>query len=202
MRPVYRFGWATLRFFVRLLYGFRVEGAERIPRTGGMLLAVNHVSYADPVIAGIGVPRELHFFAKRELFRNPLFGGVIRAYNAVPVDRGALEKSTLAMVLDLLRGGGALLIFPEGTRSLDGEVRDARPGVGMMAAAASVPIVPTYLRGTRRMRRSLFRRGALAVFYGEPIAPGAFPGASRKERSRLLGEETMKRIRELQRKYG
>jgi 1-acyl-sn-glycerol-3-phosphate acyltransferase len=167
-----------------------------------MLLAVNHVAYADPVVAGVGVPRELHFFAKRELFRNPLLSGLIRAHNAHPVDRGAIERATLEEMVRLLEGGGALLVFPEGTRSPDGVVRDARPGLGMMAEAASVPVVPAYLRGTRRLGRALFRRGSLAVFFGEPVLPGPDRGGSRKDRHRILGAEVMRRIRELQEKYG
>lgn len=197
MKPLYRLSRTWLSLLFRLVYGFRAIGVERIPRTGGMILAVNHVSYADPVLAGLGVPRELHFFAKRELFRNPLFGRLIRAHNALPVDRGGVERGTLQEVVRLLEAGGALLVFPEGTRSLDGTIGQARPGVGMMAVSASVPIVPAYLRGTARMRRSLLRRGALAVFVGEPIDPADFPAESRKERYRRIGEETMRRIRDL-----
>jgi 1-acyl-sn-glycerol-3-phosphate acyltransferase len=167
-----------------------------------MLLAVNHVAYADPVVAGAGAPRELHFFAKRELFRNPLLAAVIRAHNAHPVDRGAIERATLEEMIRLLRGGGALLVFPEGTRSTDGVIRDARPGLGMMAEAASVPVVPAYLRGTRRLGKSLLRRGSLAVFFGEPVLPGPDRGGSRKDRHHALGAEVMRRIRELQAKYG
>ncbi|RPJ44978.1 MAG: 1-acyl-sn-glycerol-3-phosphate acyltransferase [Candidatus Latescibacterota bacterium] len=197
MKPLYRVSRTGLSLLFRLAYGFRAVGVERIPRAGGMILAVNHVSYADPVIAGLGVPRELHFFAKRELFRNPLFGRLIRAHNALPVDRGGVERGTLQEVVRLLEAGGALLVFPEGTRSLDGTIGEARPGVGMMAVSASVPIVPAYLRGTARMRRSVLRRGALAVFFGEPIDPADFPAESRKERYRRIGEETMRRIRDL-----
>lgn len=202
MTPLYGFARSTLRVLYRVFWGIRIEGAEKIPRQGGMILAVNHASYADPLVAGAGCPRELHFFAKRELFRNPLFGGLISAVNAFPVDRGAVERSTMKTVNRILTGGGALLIFPEGTRSLDGVIRDARPGVGMMAATSGVPVVPTYLRGTRRLGRSLLRRGTLGVFFGDPVDPAAAGGASRKERYLRIGETVVARLRELQSIYG
>jgi 1-acyl-sn-glycerol-3-phosphate acyltransferase len=202
VKTLYRVSWTGARALVKLVYGFRVEGTEHIPREGGMVLAVNHASSADPVIAGLGVPRELHFFAKRELFRNPLLAGLIRAHNALPVDRGEVERGTLERVIRLLSEGGALLVFPEGTRSRDGTIGEGRPGVGMMALAASVPIVPAYLRGTLRMGGSFIRRGRLGVFFGPPLDPASIPGANRKERYRKIAEETIHRICALQSKYG
>lgn len=198
----YRITRSALRFLLRLLWGYRVEGVERLPREGGVLVASNHVSYADPVVVGGGIPRELGYFAKEELFRNRLFGGLIRAYNAVPVRRGAVERGTIARVTALLGGGGALLYFPEGTRSRDGRVRDARPGVGMIALAARVPIVPVYIRGSRRMGRSLFRRGRLALFCGEPIDPARAEGKSRKEKYTRIGQQVTAELRRLEANYG
>ncbi|MFH1277801.1 MAG: lysophospholipid acyltransferase family protein [Candidatus Eisenbacteria bacterium] len=202
MRPFYRFSRGTVRLVFRLLWGLRVEGLEKIPRQGGMILAVNHASYADPMVAAAGSPRELRFFAKRELFRNPFFGGLIRACGAFPVDRGSVGRETLQTVQEILTGGGALLVFPEGTRSLDGKIRDARPGIGMMAARANVPVVPTYLRGTRGIGGGLRRRGTLGVFFGDPVEPGAAEGGTRKEVQRRIGELAIERIRALQAIYG
>jgi 1-acyl-sn-glycerol-3-phosphate acyltransferase len=202
MKPLYKVSWNVARFLLRLLWGFRVEGEDRIPREGGMIVAFNHASYADPVVGGLGVPRELHFYAKRELFRNRAFGALIAAYNAVPVRRGAVERETLQRVSAILRSGGALLVFPEGTRSRDGAIGGARPGVGMIASLAGVPIVPGYIRGTRSMGRSLFHRGRLSVFFADPIDPGAVRGESRKERYRQVGERVVESLRLLQAKYG
>ncbi|MFH1680921.1 MAG: lysophospholipid acyltransferase family protein [Candidatus Eisenbacteria bacterium] len=201
MKPLYRVSWTSARALAWLLYGYRAEGTEHVPREGGMILAVNHVFSADPVIAGLGVPRELHFFAKRELFRNPLLAALIRAHNALPVDRGHVERKTIEAVVRLLAGGGALLVFPEGTRSPDGTIGEGRPGVGMMALAASVPIVPAYLRGTRGMGRSFYRRGRLRIFFGPPLDPETVGGTSRKDRYRKIAAETTRRMRALSEKY-
>lgn len=202
MRPFYAFARGAVRLVFRLFWGLRVEGAEKIPREGGMILAVNHVSYADPMVAGAGSPRELRYFAKRELFVNPLFGGLIRRCGAFPVDRGSVSRGTLQTVQGILTGGGALLIFPEGTRSLDGKVRDARPGVGMMAARAHVPVVPTYIRGSRGIWGGIRRRGTLGVFFGDPVRPEEAEGGTRKEKHLRIGELAIERIRALQSIYG
>ncbi|MBN1826067.1 MAG: 1-acyl-sn-glycerol-3-phosphate acyltransferase [Candidatus Eisenbacteria bacterium] len=202
MRFHYAFAYQVLRFPLRLLWGFRVEGAEKLPREGGVLVASNHISYADPVVVGSGVPRELHYFAKVELFRNRWFGRMIRSYNAVPVRRGGVERETIARVVAILRGGGALLFFPEGTRSKDGRVGEARPGIGMIALSAGVPIVPVYVRGTRGMGRTLFRRGRLALFYGEPVDPEKVEGENRKDRYLRIGDRVIAEIRRLEANYG
>lgn len=202
MRPHYRVVRAFLRALCRLFYGLRVEGAEKVPREGGMILAVNHTSYFDPVLAGCGCPRELRYFAKRELFRNPFFAALIRTFGAFPVDRGAVTRETLREVGRILGGGGVLLLFPEGTRSLDGKVRDARPGLGMMALHAGVPVVPTYLHGTREMRRRLFRRGRFTVAFADPVDPAGLAGESRKEKQAELGARVTEKIRDLQSIYG
>ncbi len=202
MKPLYRVSWSVARFLLRVLWGYRVEGEDRIPREGGMIVAFNHVSYADPVVGGVGVPRELHFFAKRELFHNRVFGGLIAAHNAIPVRRGVVERETLEKVSAILGGGHALLVFPEGTRSREGKIGDARPGIGMMAALAGVPIVPGYIRGTRSMGRALLRRGHLAVFFADPIDPAIAGGESRKEHYRRVGERVVESLRHLQAKYG
>ncbi len=202
MRPHYRIVRVFLRMLCRLLYGLRVEGAEKVPREGGMILAVNHTSYIDPVLAGCGCPRELRYFAKRELFRNRFFAALIRAFGAFPVDRGAVTRETLREVRRILGGGGVLLMFPEGTRSLDGKVRDARAGLGVMALGAGVPVVPTYLHGTREMRRRLFRRGRLTVVFGDPVDPAEAVGENRKEKQAALGARVIEKIRALQSIYG
>ena len=127
---------------------------------------------------------------------------MIRAFGAFPVDRGSVTRETLREVNRILGGGGVLLLFPEGTRSLDGKVRDARPGLGMMALNAGVPVVPTYLHGSREMRRRLFRRGRLTVAFADPVDPAALAGESRKEKQAALGARVIEKIRDLQSIYG
>lgn len=202
MRPHYWFGWNFLRLSAQILFGFRVIGEEKIPLEGGVIIAPNHVSYFDPPIAGLACRREAHFLAKRELFQIWFLGWLIAKYNAVPVRRGAIAKSTLKNVIGVLRGGGALLLFPEGTRSKSGRVGEPFPGIGMIAAQAGVPIVPVYVRGTNRLGRSFWKRGHLTAFVGDPIPPlQVGPDEDRKERYRELAVTVTTRIRDLSERH-
>jgi 1-acyl-sn-glycerol-3-phosphate acyltransferase len=152
--------------FVGALSGWEVRGREHMPREGGLIVASNHASFWDPPLVGTAAARELHFLAKEELFRTPVLGPLIRAVNAIPIRRGVADLSGLAKAMDVLRAGGALLMFPEGTRVRDGELRAARPGVGMLAVATDARIVPTFVSGSQRPSRWLFRRARLRVTFG------------------------------------
>ena len=90
----YYLAWRVLHLLARLFLDLRVEGRERIPQEGGVLVASNHTSYLDPPLLGVALPRECHFLAKRELFTFPPFGALIRAHNAVPVQRGMLDSTS------------------------------------------------------------------------------------------------------------
>ena len=89
MRFHYRISWLFLNLVERLLFGFTVEGRALIPETGAVIIASNHISYCDPPVVGSGVPREVYFLAKEELFRNKAFGWLIRKYNAIPLKRAS-----------------------------------------------------------------------------------------------------------------
>lgn len=171
MRLHYRLGWLCALTVARLLWGFRRRGTERIPGNGPAVLASNHVSNWDPILVGLGCRREVHFWAKEELFRNPLLGRLIRAYNAIPVRRGAADRKALRDAADVLARGGVLLMFPGGTRDESGEVRNPRPGVGFLACANGVPVVPAYITGSNRLMQALRRTTRLEVAFGEPIPP-------------------------------
>ena len=151
-----------------LLTGWDVRGREHIPREGGLLIASNHISFWDPPMVGSALPREVHFLAKEELFRTPGLGSLIRSLNSIPIRRGVADLSGLARALEVLRQGEALLLFPEGSRMRDGELHPPRPGVGMMAVQADVPIVPCYISGSNRPSR-WWRRGVkVRLWFGRP----------------------------------
>jgi len=173
VRTVYRIGWVLARILVGLLWGFSTEGSERIPKAGPVLLASNHISGWDPLLVGLGCPRESHFLAKEELFRNPFLGWLIRTYNAIPVRRGASDRRALRQAVSALRSGGCILMFPEGTRSRDGRLGQGRPGAAWVAATAGARVVPAWITGARNLGGAFRRRTKLLVRYGEPIDPPA-----------------------------
>ena len=152
--------------FVAALSGWEVRGREQVPSSGGLIVASNHTSYWDPVLVGSATVRELHYLAKEELFRPPVFGPMIRAFNAIPIRRGAVDMRGLAKAMAVLRAGQALIVFPEGTRSRDGELHEARPGLGMLAVATGARVVPAYVEHSNRPMKWMLRQVKLRVSFG------------------------------------
>jgi len=149
---------------------WEIRGLEHIPETGGVIIASNHVSFWDPPMVGSALTRELHFLAKEELFSTPVLGTVIRGLNAIPIRRGTADLAGLSRAIEALKGGGGMLLFPEGSRMRDGELHPARPGVGLMAVQANVPIVPCYISGSNRPGRWWTGRQRVRIWYG-PARP-------------------------------
>lgn len=172
MRFHYRLGWIVALGLARLLWGHRSAGSERIPRRGPVIIASNHISNWDPVLVGLGCPREVHFMAKQELFENPFLRWLITAYNALPVRRDRADHRALRMASGVLREGGALLMFPEGTRSTSGELGNAKAGVGFLACSTGAPVVPACIVGSSSLKSALLRRTPLRVAFGPPVSPG------------------------------
>lgn len=158
--------------YCALTGGFRATGRENIPATGGALIASNHLSYLDVVVLGLGCPRPLNYVARASLFRPPL-GWLIRSVGGFPIDREGSGTAGLKETLRRLKNGGVVLLFPEGTRSPDGELGSMKPGF-VALARAKVPIVPAAVAGTFEAwprGRHLPRRHPIRVHYGPPIPP-------------------------------
>lgn len=170
----------------------RVRGAGNVPRDGGVLLAANHLSFLDHVLLSAAAPRPLRFLGKTELTRG-LGGRINLAFGMVPIERGRADLKTLDIVIDLLRDGHAVAIFPEGTRSPTGELFRFRSGIARVAAAAGAPVVPVGLTGTDvvwpRGSKPQPRRPAkdlLQVTFGTPLQPPAADGRARREFTETL----------------
>ncbi|HTK31415.1 MAG TPA: lysophospholipid acyltransferase family protein [Candidatus Saccharimonadaceae bacterium] len=146
--------------------GWEVTGREHVPRAGGVIVASNHISFWDPPLVGAALPRESHFLAKEELFETPILGPLIRGVNAIPIRRGVADMSGLSRAIEILKRGSALLMFPEGSRMRDGELHPARPGVGMIAMHADVPILPCYISGSGRPGKWWYRGARVRISFG------------------------------------
>ena len=101
IKILYYTGWLLTRLITRLVFRIRVNGQENFPVKGGFILATNHVSYYDPLLAGSWTSRQVYFFAKQELFKNKLFGTMIRRSNALPVRRGTIDRHALDLSVDV-----------------------------------------------------------------------------------------------------
>ena len=199
MRPVHRptliyaFGAGFARFFARWFLDFELRGLDRIPRKGPLIVACNHISFWDPPLVGSHLPREMHFVAKAELFHNPLFGALIRSYNSIPIQRGAKARSGLRGAEEVLAAGGAVLIFPEGTRNKTGEPMAPRGGVGRLAALTRSPVAPACITGSNQIRRSMRRQVRIRVTFGSPVMPPS-GSASERDEMRAFARMIMDRI--------
>ncbi len=181
---------------MRLLCGLDLRGSRNVPPDGGLIIASNHVAAGDPPLLGSACPREVHFMAKKELFKPPL-GLLIRNLNAFPVDRGGFDLDSIKTSLGLLRSGNVLLMFPEGTRSRDGKLGRAKPGVAMIALKAQVPIVPVFIANTKRAWLNRIWGKKLIVHFGEPIKVSAEENRQTREIYDEIGADVMRRIESL-----
>ncbi len=143
-----------------------------MPGEGPVILVANHASMLDPVVLGCAVGRPVRFMAKHELFRNRMFGSVLRSLGAFPVRRGQSDREAFHTALEVLSRGEVLGIFPEGTRSLNGELQPPYSGAAVLAEKTGAPVVPVGIIGTHQvMRRGswLPRPGRIAVRVGRPL---------------------------------
>lgn len=163
----------TTTWFISLYFQTKGLGIEHIPETGPFVVVSNHASFLDPYLIGYtSVKREVGFMAKEELFRFPVFGAIIRNCGAFPVKRGAYDPEAMTRFHDFLHSGKPLVVFPEGTRTINGELQPAKKGVGLLLYNAKVPVIPAYVAGTFRCwpkGKLLPRPGKTSVSYGPPI---------------------------------
>src|SRR6266568_6516459 len=172
MKPVYFIGWLCYRALFRFYFRWHVYNAERVPPTGPVILASNHASFLDPPLVGAGLRRGINYLARENLFRFPVLGWVLRQWDVVPVDREGGGAAGLRAILDRLLAGGAIILFPEGTRTRDGKLQPARSGIGLTVIKSTAPVVPVRVFGTFEAygRHLKFPRPRLvAVKYGQPM---------------------------------
>jgi 1-acyl-sn-glycerol-3-phosphate acyltransferase len=172
VNPSYRIGWCAFRFIYATYFRWRVFNPERVPLTGPVILAANHASFIDPPLVGAGITRDINYLARESLFRFPGIGALLRSWNSVPVDREGGGAAGLKAILDRLLAGGAIILFPEGTRTRDGKLQPARSGIGLTVIKSDAPVVPVRVFGTYEAygrHLKLPRPRPIAVKYGRPM---------------------------------
>ena len=191
--------WLTLHTLYALLGGIRYTGRENVPRTGGVLVTPNHISDADPTAIGLALPRSSYFMAKEELFQMPLLGPFIRMMHGFPVKRYSADRSALRLAEQLLKKGEAVVIFPEGKLSEDGQIQELLPGVLLIAQRAGVPILPTVIEGTdalmpygKVLPRPAHRR--ILVRFGTPVTVEALTGGEKGGDALRQGAERLRAL--------
>lgn len=151
------------------LMGWKIRGLENLPPEGPVILAINHVSLWDPIVAASSVPRQVSYMAKEELFSIPLLGPIIRRLGAFPVKRGQGDMSAIRQSLKVLKEQKVLGLFPEGTRSKTGELQKGLPGIALLMEKGKATVVPVKVSGTKQLLTKGW--GKIEVFIGSPLTP-------------------------------
>jgi 1-acyl-sn-glycerol-3-phosphate acyltransferase len=194
--PIYGFCKGICRVATSLWFDFKVHGREHVPSRGGALLICNHQSYLDPVLVGVQLRRHVSFIAKSQLFEMPGLGWLIPRLNTFPVRRGESDVSAIKEALRRVHEGQILTMFPEGTRSWDGNLLPIQAGIALMVKRAEAPVIPAVVDGSGRAwgRGRKFPRGApVRLMYGPPMELGKKKGPQIVELidqtfRRMLGE--------------
>ena len=155
-----------ITFIFKIAFKLRFEGTENLPENGGTVYASNHRSYADPIFISLKIKKRCTYMAKEELFKNPFFSLLIRAFGAFPVERGKGDMSVIDNSISKLQSGKNLVIFPEGTRSKDGKVGNGKTGVALIAAKSNAEVIPVAIVYDGKLS---FRK-KVTVKYGTPIS--------------------------------
>ena len=177
-QPTYNVARRALKLGLLLWNRFTARGSENVPMTGGCIICANHASFLDPPILGAGVRhRQVRFMARDTLFEGPLMSRLMPRLGVIPLDRTRGDVSALRKAIQTLKSGAVVGLFPEGTRSLDGQLQEPKGGIGFLIAKAGVPVVPAYISGTYRA----YPKGArfihpvkVSILYGAPIPPAEF----------------------------
>lgn len=174
---VWGLGRVTLQPILHMLVPLRIYGRERIPRTGGVVLALNHFSWVDPPAFGACSPRAIHYMAKIEAHRVRGVGQLIRAFGAYSVRRGESDREAVRLMRTVVRDGKALGMFVEGTRQRSGVPGPVQPGAAMAALQEEVPVVPGAIHGSQSWRLGNFH--PVSVAWGEPMRFDGLPRSGR-----------------------
>ncbi|HVU27906.1 MAG TPA: lysophospholipid acyltransferase family protein [Verrucomicrobiae bacterium] len=172
MNFLYRLGWIFFRVSFWTWLRWRYYNVERVPQTGAVILACNHASILDPPVVGAALNRQINYLARATLFDIPVVGWLFRKWNAIPIDRDGGNAAGLKIILSRLGEGNGIILFPEGTRTRDGNLQPARSGIGLIVVKSTAPVVPVRTFGTfEAMGRNVKfpRPKKVSVKFGQPL---------------------------------
>lgn len=171
MSSFYWFFKATFYIILKVFNRLEVIGSENVPEKGGVIVAANHVSYLDPLVIGAALKRRATYMAREELFNIPVIGAFVMSFS-FPVRRGKPQPSTIKEAVKRLKQGELIVMFPEGGRSVDGSLLEAKRGVGVIAAISRMPVVPIFIKGTEKalpVGAKFLCPAKITVIFGNPI---------------------------------
>jgi 1-acyl-sn-glycerol-3-phosphate acyltransferase len=172
VNPWYWFGYHSSRLLAQIFLRFRILHRERMIQSGPLLLAMNHQSYLDPPLAGNACDRPIYYLARGTLLNVPVLGRILPKLNVIPVDQEGIDRRALKKLIEVVRAGNGALVFPEGSRTLDGNLQPGQPGIGLIIAKTRAPVVPMRIFGAfEALPRGggRFRFSRVTVVVGHPI---------------------------------
>ncbi len=200
----------TCKFFgicLTVVNRYKIFGLENIPETGGVIIASNHASYIDPPVVGASSrkKRMTHFMARDTLFRKKLMGAFLHKVGVIPLDREKGDIKAMKTAIQLLKDGASVALFPEGTRSEDGEFQPPKPGVGFLVAKGEAPVVPVYVHGSYEAwskHSGGLKRKPVTVIYGKLITQEEIQSlGTGRDAYGKIGELIMERIAKLKENF-
>jgi 1-acyl-sn-glycerol-3-phosphate acyltransferase len=202
---IYFIFYNTLKYILRaifkLLYRVETIGLDKIPEKGKLIICSNHISYLDPVIIADFMPRYIYFMAKEELYDHKILGSLITFLNAFPVKREGFSIETFRTSQEVLKNGHILGLFPEGTRSTDGVLKEGKRGVGFIAARNEAPILPIAISGTNKVIQKPHKRlffPKIKIIAGDIIdVKEILERYDRREAENIIVSKTMEEIGKL-----
>ncbi|MCC7299934.1 MAG: (d)CMP kinase [Verrucomicrobia bacterium] len=203
----YRLTCKVFGICLKVCNQYKIYGIRNVPKTGGVIIASNHASYLDPPAVGASSRkmRMTHFMARDTLFRNPLMGAFLRRVGVIPLDREKGDIKAMKTAIQLLKDGASVALFPEGTRSLDGELQPPKPGIGFLVAKGQAPVVPVYVHGSYAAwskHSGGLKRLPVSVIFGKLITQEEIRSLGEgRDAYSLIGELIMKRIAELKENF-
>jgi 1-acyl-sn-glycerol-3-phosphate acyltransferase len=191
---------SLLRFIFTVFFSYRAYGMENLPKKGGVLILSNHQSFLDPILLSLLLTRPMSYLAKSELFANPVFGRLIQSLHAYPVDQGRGDLGAIRETVRRLQEGHLLNIFPEGSRTEDGEIGKIERGAALVIRRANVPVLPVAIEGSFQAwprNRRIPMPHPVKVLYGKPLQ---IEGLNAEEITDLIDRTLRRMLEELRNK--
>jgi len=191
-----RFAKIVLRLFMRVFLQVRVTGLEHLPRSGRLIVMMNHIHALDPILVTAVLPRDITIMSKIENLRLPFFGWIVRWYGSFPIRRGEADLQAMRQALQVLEKEGALLMAPEGTRSKTGGLQAGHDGMTLVATRTDCPILPVAISGDEAFNRNLkrLRRTPVQITIGELFVFTNREGRPSRAQLRQMTREAMYRL--------
>jgi 1-acyl-sn-glycerol-3-phosphate acyltransferase len=189
--------WLLFRLLGGLFFRFRTEGEQVFPKTGGVIVAANHASFFDIPLLGCAIRRRVVFLGRANLFPNRFLSWILQSLGWIPLKTNRLDRKAFGVALNYLKSGTPVVIFPEGTRTEDGQLQPGRPGIGYLVEESQCQVIPAYISGTFNvlpMKAKWPRLFPVTVSFGKSIGFPMSDATNKKQHYEMIGESVMEHI--------